>query len=94
MITIPHTVLLKQNYPNPFNPITTIEFQIANSEFIILEVFNNLGQKVVTLLDKKMTAGIHHVQFDASELPSVATAGILPSTLRTAMSEKTSPPIN
>ncbi len=62
--------VLKQNYPNPFNPGTTIEFTLQNNAHVMLNIYNVLGQKIQTLLDGPMTAGVHAVQFDASSLPS------------------------
>jgi predicted GH43/DUF377 family glycosyl hydrolase len=61
---------LEQNYPNPFNPITNIEYRIPNSEFVKLSIYSLLGQKVATLVNKKLTAGNHTVQWDASGFSS------------------------
>lgn len=60
---------LYQNYPNPFNPSTTIKFALPRTEEIKIEVFNTIGQKVATLLDKQMQIGSHEVVFDAINLP-------------------------
>jgi len=49
------------NYPNPFNLSTTISFHLIQSEWITLKIFNLLGQEVLTLLDQRMEAGIHHI---------------------------------
>jgi hypothetical protein len=35
-----------------------------------LEVFNILGQKVVTLIDKHLPAGSHEIEFNAFDYPS------------------------
>lgn len=50
---------LHQNYPNPFNPSTTISYELAQKEPVSLEVFNVKGQKVVTLVEAVMPAGLH-----------------------------------
>ena len=39
---------LDQNYPNPFNPSTNIQFTLAATSNVTLEVYNMLGQKVMT----------------------------------------------
>jgi hypothetical protein len=61
---------LKQNYPNPFNPQTTIEFELQNSGFVTLKVYNVLGQKITTLINGEMSSGSHKVGFVATSLPS------------------------
>ncbi len=43
---------LFQNFPNPFNPKTTIRFDVPENKdgtFVNLNIFNMLGEKVVTL---------------------------------------------
>ena len=62
----PATATLEQNYPNPFNPGTTIEFSIPSAQFVMLKVYNLLGQEVVTLVNGLQTAGVHSVQWNAS----------------------------
>jgi len=66
---VPRFYKLEQNYPNPFNPSTTIQFQIPKTENVRIEIFNLLGQRVETLLDKSMPAGNHEIKFTANNLP-------------------------
>ncbi|MBD3170403.1 MAG: T9SS type A sorting domain-containing protein [candidate division Zixibacteria bacterium] len=61
---------LNQNYPNPFNAQTTITYTLAGNSDVKLEVYNLLGQKVATLVDGYQNAGIHAVNWDASEVSS------------------------
>jgi len=61
---------LSRNYPNPFNPTTTINYTLAKSGQVTLEVFNMLGQKVKTLVNTKQDAGSYTVQFNAKDLAS------------------------
>lgn len=67
---LPNSFKLYQNYPNPFNPRTTIKFYLPQSENVILEVYNIMGQRVSVLLDKKMQAGIHEFSFKNDGLAS------------------------
>lgn len=67
---IPSEFALYANYPNPFNPTTKIRFDVARKAHVKLVVFNALGQKIETLVDKKMTPGSYQVEFNASNLSS------------------------
>jgi len=69
-VTAPVQFELSQNYPNPFNPGTTIKFSIPQSSNVTLKIFNTLGQEVSTVLNQNMEAGIHTIDFNASELNS------------------------
>ncbi len=66
----PQVFSLNQNYPNPFNPTTKIKYTLPKSETVKIEVYNLLGQKIQTLLDKQMPAGSHEVEFTDHDLPS------------------------
>jgi endoglucanase len=61
---------LHQNYPNPFNPTTQIQYTLAVSAQVTLEVFNSLGQKVMELVNSQKSAGYHTEIFDATRLSS------------------------
>jgi photosystem II stability/assembly factor-like uncharacterized protein len=61
---------LLQNYPNPFNPTTTIEYSIPKNAFVTLQVFDLLGNTVVTLVNQVQNAGSHYVDFDGASRPS------------------------
>ena len=61
---------LRQNYPNPFNPTTTIEYTLPATEKVEIKVFNVVGKEVATLVNAKVAAGTHAVEFDASNLAS------------------------
>ncbi|MCZ6776417.1 MAG: T9SS type A sorting domain-containing protein [Ignavibacteria bacterium] len=67
---IPKEIVLYQNYPNPFNPVTHIGFTLSKASDVRIEVYNNLGQKITTLLDDQRPAGLHVVDFEASEFSS------------------------
>ena len=67
---VPETFLLGQNYPNPFNPVTTIEFQLNQSQRIELRVFDVLGREIAVLANEVKPAGTFSVQFDATNVAS------------------------
>jgi methionine-rich copper-binding protein CopC len=72
---LPRTFRLGQNYPNPFNPTTAIEFSVPERADVKLDIYNILGRKVKTLVDREMTAGDYTVQWDGTNQSghSVAT---------------------
>ncbi|MBI5021058.1 MAG: SBBP repeat-containing protein [Ignavibacteriales bacterium] len=59
---------LSQNYPNPFNSRTTIRFSLPKRDRIKLQIFNMLGQLVLTIINGEKSAGIHKVDFDSCNL--------------------------
>jgi hypothetical protein len=61
---------LDQNYPNPFNPKTNIRFEIKESGFISLKVFDAIGNEIQTLVNRILPAGSHSLKFDAAGLTS------------------------
>ncbi len=61
---LPQDFALRQNAPNPFNPSTTIKFELPKATEVRLDVYNILGQKIRTLVDRHMPAGIYRVTFD------------------------------
>ncbi len=67
---IPQSFFVDQNYPNPFNPSTTIRFGLPAESFIIVKVFSILGQEVATLYEGRQNAGVHTLNFDATNLVS------------------------
>jgi hypothetical protein len=61
---------LYQNYPNPFNPSTRVAFDLPEKGFVLLKIYNVLGQKVAEAVNGTLSAGHHIVTVDGSSLPS------------------------
>lgn len=61
---------IDQNYPNPFNPVTSINYQLAKSENVLLKVYDIIGNEVATLVNERQPAGKYSVNFNASNLSS------------------------
>jgi photosystem II stability/assembly factor-like uncharacterized protein len=75
--SIPDNYFLSQNYPNPFNPATKIIYELPASRqggrvmnYVLLKVYDVLGNEVKTLVNENKTAGSYEVEFDGSNLPS------------------------
>jgi hypothetical protein len=55
---------LSQNYPNPFNQATKIEFTLAKSGFVTLQIYDTLGRKVRTLVSEHLSSGYKSMFWD------------------------------
>jgi hypothetical protein len=62
--------ILCQNYPNPFNPNTLIKFNLINSAFVTLKVYDMLGREIAVIVNDYLEAGEHTVQFNSGDLSS------------------------
>ena len=60
---LPDRFYLYQNSPNPFNPTTTIKYQIPKTSFVLLKVYDVLGNEVATLVNEEKAAGMYKVEF-------------------------------
>ncbi len=58
---------LFDNYPNPFNPTTTINYNLAEENDVILEIYNIKGQKVNSLVNDLQSAGKHSVIWSGTD---------------------------
>ncbi|MCK4404588.1 MAG: beta-propeller fold lactonase family protein [candidate division Zixibacteria bacterium] len=61
---------LGQNFPNPFNASTTISYELPRKSFVILTIYNLLGQEIETLVNDERAPGKHQVQWDAKNFAS------------------------
>ncbi|MBN1694120.1 T9SS type A sorting domain-containing protein [candidate division WOR-3 bacterium] len=61
---------LNQNHPNPFNSITNISYKLSEPAHVRLSAYNMLGQEVAELINGKMSAGSHSVEWDARNISS------------------------
>lgn len=74
---LPTSYALSQNYPNPFNPNTEIKFDIPVRSHVTLTVYNVLGQRITTLVDKEMPPGSYVADWNStSDNGTEVTSGI------------------
>ena len=69
-IEVPKEYALEQNFPNPFNPTTTINFSLPKQTQLKINLYNMLGEQVLTIIEGMYESGYHRVTFNASNLPS------------------------
>jgi len=69
-VSLPSVIVLDQNYPNPFNPVTKISFALPFKSKVSLDIYNLLGQKVMTLAEGELEEGTHSYDVNASGLSS------------------------
>ncbi|MDP4195669.1 MAG: Ig-like domain-containing protein [Bacteroidota bacterium] len=67
---VPDRFAMEQNYPNPFNPSTTISYQLPQSSFVTLKIYDILGKEVATLVNENQAAGKYNINFNANSLTS------------------------
>ncbi len=69
-ILVPDQYNLFQNYPNPFNSSTNIAFDLPSDADVKLEIYNILGQHILTILNERREKGHHEIKIDANNLAS------------------------
>lgn len=67
---LPEKISLLQNFPNPFNPTTRIGYSIPVDDFVSINVYSTLGERVDMLVHGWQTAGYHSVQWDGLKRPT------------------------
>jgi hypothetical protein len=64
------TVYLGNSYPNPLAGQGTIQFTLPASGHATLDIYNVMGQKVMSLVNGFTSTGTHYVNVNTSDLPS------------------------
>ncbi|MDZ7357357.1 MAG: T9SS type A sorting domain-containing protein, partial [candidate division KSB1 bacterium] len=62
--SVPQNYGLDQNYPNPFNAETMVKYQLPQADFVTIEIYNLLGQKLRTLVSEHQGPGIYRIRWD------------------------------
>jgi regulation of enolase protein 1 (concanavalin A-like superfamily) len=66
----PSSLTLYPAYPNPFNSNTVISFSLPLKSYVLLRVFDMMGQAVATLVNEELAAGNHFRKWNASNISS------------------------
>ncbi len=64
---VPREFFISQNYPNPFNPFTMLSYGLPIGSEVRIDIFNVLGQRVVTLVDEYQNAGYKSVIWNGKD---------------------------
>jgi hypothetical protein len=63
---IPKVFFVKQNYPNPFSANTVIQFGCPEPANVRLLIYDVMGRVVTVLIDNKVEAGYHSVNWNGT----------------------------
>lgn len=66
----PEKFELSQNYPNPFNPVTKIQFKIAETENVMITIYDQTGRQIKNILNEIKQPGYYEIEFNAVDLSS------------------------
>ena len=65
-VKLPDSYTLYNNYPNPFNPITTLQYDLPENNFVRITIYDLMGREVRTLINKNQDAGFKSVIWNAT----------------------------
>jgi Zn-dependent M28 family amino/carboxypeptidase len=68
--SLPSKTSLIGSYPNPFNNSANIVFNLAKAGNVKLDIYNLSGQKIKTIVNGKVNAGIHTVTWNGDDYSS------------------------
>lgn len=77
---LPQALRLEEAYPNPLRDRATLSYQLAEAGFARLAVYDVLGRRVATLVERVQPAGPHTATFDASALAGGFYLAVLETT--------------
>ena len=63
---LPFKFALYKNYPNPFNPITTIDYEVARDGLVSIFVYDLMGRRIKTLVNKVNAPGRYSVSWNGT----------------------------
>ncbi|MCK9329241.1 MAG: chitobiase/beta-hexosaminidase C-terminal domain-containing protein [Candidatus Cloacimonetes bacterium] len=69
------TTKLSNAYPNPFNNKTNIPFTLDKQTIVEIEIYNLLGQKIITLISESKSKGQHQVNWNGRDENGREVAG-------------------
>jgi hypothetical protein len=67
---IPTDIGLSPTYPNPFNGESTISISLAVGQYINIDLYGILGEKVALIFEGLLPSGTHNIRWNGDEIPS------------------------
>jgi len=61
---IPDSYALHNNFPNPFNPVTNIFYDLPESGYVRMVIYDLLGREVTTLINETMKSGYYSTRWN------------------------------
>lgn len=81
---------LSQNYPNPFNPETSIDYEVHQTEYVDVTVYDMLGREIKNLVSKVQGPGSYSVVWNAEDqIGNRVPSGMYVYTLKTSSTVET-----
>ena len=63
--SVPSHYTFQYPYPNPFNPTVTFNFELNQSGWVQLIIYNALGQRISSIINHNLNYGTHSFIWDA-----------------------------
>ena len=61
-------IIIDQNFPNPFNGNTTVNYTLASTEEVMVEITDITGKVIAVMNEGVRTAGSHALTFDSNNM--------------------------
>lgn len=69
--TIGNNEIQVSNYPNPVHDVMNFNITLPVQEFVLLDIYNSIGQKVTTLVNETLSAGEHIIKWNSADKPGL-----------------------
>lgn len=67
-VEAPSDYFIARNFPNPFNASTTISYVLPEASHVKIDIYDELGRKVQTLIETRQAAGEHKIVWSADDV--------------------------
>ena len=73
---LPGAFAIQGNFPNPFTSRTAISLSLPQAAHVTVSIYDALGREVDQLVDGRLTAGSHQIDWDVSSMPYSLPSGL------------------